>query len=234
MDQEEKKLIISVAIISSATAILASVIGGFIGGYLSLQGSYWSWDQQQDAANQQKALERQNISLALYYDISDIEERLNISMRNALLDMRNNISKLEDPNYIYYSGDYYNVNWIYDVFGKDVSGFDSITATELYIFYKQVSEINYHIQYLDQFYAKAQHPETLSPIDIAKAHTYTKGLYGIEIPESIKLAEIIKQRLREKYNVSIILTPSNKQVSTSFSMIWNRTNDSKSYDIKYH
>jgi len=228
VDSEEKSLLWKIAILSFVVGIAGAVVGGLFTFY----GSYWAWNQQQQALNEQKLLEQQNIALALYIDVSSIEDKLNSSMHTMLSDTHNNISKLDDPNYVYYTNARFNsINWIYTTFGKEISGFDSITSAELYDFYENVAEIDDYMQFLHQI---GQSGEQISQMDFAEAHTYTKGLFGIKIPDCIQEAEKIKQALRQKYHLNIVITPSNKQVDTSFSLKIDRTNGSRALDINYH
>lgn len=233
MDPEEKRLII----VASVIGFIAAILGAAIGGYCTLQGVYWSWDQQEKALDEQKSLEQQNMATALYYDISTIEDKFNGSMRDVLRDMNNDINKLNDPNYIYFEDTkYFSVNWIYYVFGKDIAGFDSNISTDLYAFYGNAAEIDYYMQYVRQMGEKAVKKEPVKPYEILLAHTYTKGIYGLKIPQGILLAENIKRELREKHYVNLRLHPitPDGDVQTSFHLQKNFTTDSSTLTVNYH
>jgi hypothetical protein len=226
MEKEEKSHQWNLAYFGLAAVILGAVI--------AFGSSWYIWHLQQNAADEEKLLERQNIANALYVDVSSIEDKLNLSMHMMLLNTHNNTTKLDDPNYIYFTdARFYSVNWIYTAFGKEISGFDSITSAELYDFYENVAEIDDYMQLVYQISRMAESVE-LSRMDAATAHTYTKGLFGVKIPDCIQEAEKIKQALRQKYHVNIIITPSNKLVDTSFNLKINHTNGSRALAIDYH
>ena len=87
-------------------------------------GSLYIWHLQQNVLGEQKSLEQHNIATALYYDVDNIEQKFNTSMRGVLLFMNNDTNELSDPNFIYFENTrYFSVNWIYNVFGKDIAGF---------------------------------------------------------------------------------------------------------------
>jgi hypothetical protein len=230
MDEEEKSLVIKIALLSCAVGIA----GALIGGYFTFYGSYWAWNQQQEVANQQKIAEQKNIATALYFGVCSTEDKLLSDQKDALKAMNNNTSKLEDPGFIYYTNTRYNnAVRILDIFGKEISELDEITSAELYDFYENVIEIDDLMQTVYKISVEAQNGAQPLPADTVIAHTYTKGLFEIKIPDSIQEAETIKQRLREKYNVTLRTTPSNKRVDTSIYMLWNHTNNSRVYSINY-
>jgi hypothetical protein len=64
---------------------------------------------------------------------------------------------------------------------------------------------------------------------------YTKGIYGLKIPQGILLAENIKRELREKHHVNLRLHPISpaNDVQTSFRLQKNLTTGSVNYVINY-
>jgi hypothetical protein len=156
----------------------ALVIGTLLGGIIGFGSSWCIWHLQQNVLEEQKLLERHNIANALYVDISDIERKYNSSLYLFSLHINNNTSILNNPNFVYWrAGQDYGSNWIYNVFGRDISGFDEVTSAMLYDFYKNAAEIDDYSHFIYQAAAANERRENITQFDIALAHIYTKALY---------------------------------------------------------
>jgi hypothetical protein len=99
---------------------------------------------------------------------------------------------------------YYSIDWLYPVFGKDISGFDSATSADIYGFYNEVVNIESKREFVFGIWEKYLHGEQIAPFDLILAHEYTKALYMTKIPYGITQAEKIKRELREKYHVETV------------------------------
>jgi len=199
-------------------AVIGGIIGALIGGAATFYGSYWAWNQQQETLNQQEIEEQCNIAVAIYIDISSIENKFNYSINRFSLEMINNTNPLDNPNYIMTTTiQYYDDNGLYYVFGKDISRFDSDTSTDLYEFYSVVEDIENKRKIILAIAGKYLHDENITQYDIITAHEFSKGIYEKKIPYCITLAEKIKKELRQKYNVKIASSPEttiNRQSET--------------------
>jgi hypothetical protein len=189
------------------TAIVG-LLGALIGGGLAFHGSYYALSQQQEAESQLRIAELQDVALALYFDISKIEKEYNNTM--YIFSSNAEMSDLDIPDFIYWTDNrFFSSDWIYNIFGKDISEFDNIISIELYDFYKNDAEINGYSRFIYQINQAYRAGEKISPFDKALAHLYTKALFEVKLPEGILLAEKIKRNLRQKYNVNINLIPMN-------------------------
>jgi len=212
--------------------LVAVVLGAIIG----FGSSWFIWHLQQNALDEQKMLERHNIAVALCFDVSDIEDKFNSTMNDFLVS-NNGTKVLDDPTFFYFTNTrYYSINWIYNVFGKDISGFDGVTSADLYAFYRDVAEIDDYTQFVYQIGGRVALGEKVSPMDIATAHIFTKGLFTERIPDSILLAEKIKQELTQKYHTNIHLYPMSSipPATAYYHMEINRTTNLSRLAIEYH
>jgi hypothetical protein len=204
MDREEATLLWKIAILS----FVVGIAGAAIGGLFTFYGSYWAWNQQQQALNQEQIIEQKNIAHAIYIDVSNIEERFNRSMIALPIYLNNNTSKWNDPNFILsWSTQYYSDCGLFYVFNKDISRFDIVTSEDLYEFYNEVADIENKREFISRTMDKIQHGEPVAQYDLVTAHDYTEALFGTKIPYSIKQAEKIKQEIRQKYHVKIESPP---------------------------
>jgi hypothetical protein len=195
VDQEEKSLVITVAILS----FFVGIVGAGIGGYCTLKGAYWSWDQQQKTLDNQQTEELNNIAQALYIDISFAEARLNgtFVFQSQLI----NKSRLNDPKFFsIWDKSMYDKDGLYYIFNKDISRFDNITSRNLYIFYNNIIELENKRQYTYSIYQKSLQNERVSRYDTNLAHTYTVEAFN-DVPTYIAEAEILKKQLIEGYSV---------------------------------
>jgi hypothetical protein len=208
----------------------------FIGALIGLGGSWYIWHLQQTAEQEQKLQEQHNLAVALCFDVSLIEDRLNSTM-NSFLVKYNDTNVLDDPDFIYSTNSkYYSINWIYNVFGKDISGLDSTTSADLYAFYYNIAEIDDYTQFVNQVVDKIARHEKVSPLELAKAHVYTNGLFKEKIPGSIQFAEKIKQELTQNYHTNIHLSPWTPvpPATAYYSMEINRTTNTGNISIAYN
>jgi hypothetical protein len=194
MGKEEQKHEWSLAKFGAVTLIIGTLLGGVIG----VGGSWYIWHLQQDVANEQKLLEKQNIANAIYIDVSNIETILNDSIENT----NYTINDQNNPNHASaYLEPYYNNNWLYPFFGRDIAGFDSNTSADLYDFYNYIVDIENRRQFVLAVMEKQARDENLTQYEVARAHQYSNSIYMLMIPDCISLAEKIKRELRLKYNV---------------------------------
>ena len=152
--------------------------------------------------------EQQNIANALYIDVSNVEDKFNRSMNDLLL-YYNNSSELDDPNsFMYTTAQYYSNNGLYYVFCKDIAGFDSDTSNDLYAFYNIVVDIENDKEVAGSIVEKYLRGENITQYDVMMVHQYTRGVYLVEMPYCIMLAEKIKQELRQTYNAKATSLPT--------------------------
>ena len=200
MDGEEKALLWKIAILSFVVGIAGAVIGGLFTFY----GSYWAWDQQQNALNEQQILERHNIAQAIYIDISKIESNFNYSLSHMAL-YENNTNQLEDPgSFKATTIQYYDDNGLYYVFRHDISGFNSTVSKDIFDFYNLVEDIERKRGMILAIFEKHMRGENITQFDVIMAHRYSKGIFETKMPYCINLAERIKKELIQNYNVEDI------------------------------
>ncbi|VVB63867.1 Uncharacterised protein [uncultured archaeon] len=174
-------------------------LGALIGGICTFAGSYYVWDQQQKALEQQQIEEQNNIARALYIDISGIEEKLILSM----MSVPENKSKFDDLSFVGYSDiQLYNDNGLYYTFDKDIARFDNATSKDLYNFYDEIIDLESKREYMNTYWDRVNHNEYTLPYELYLAHTYTKDLFTERTPEDIAIAEKLKQELKLKYHAN--------------------------------
>lgn len=228
MEKEDKSHQWNLAYFGLAAVVLGAIIGS--------GGSWYIWHLQQNALDEQKSLELHNIAVALSFDVSLIEGELNSTMNDFLVS-NNGTEVLNDPNFIYFTNTkFYSINWIYNVFGRDISGFDGITSADLYAFYNGLTIIDDYTQFVYQINDRSEHGDKITPLDIATAHIYTKSLFAELIPDSIRLAKKINQELRQNYHTNIHLSSMSSNPTTTFyyHRETNPMKNSSSLSIKYY
>jgi hypothetical protein len=176
--------------------VIVSVLIGSIGTYsVSYVLSY----------EQQKS-EEYNVAQALYIDISDLSDRFNSSLESANLSENYATTSNEDqPPILYDPRPYYSESGLYFVYLTEIYRFDSDLSANLYDYYKNVMAIEYKRQYIFDHISKNNSFESLS-----ESEKYYLNIYSTTVPKQMKMCiiqgEIIKSKLKEKYNLNLNLS----------------------------
>lgn len=182
--------------IDRGTAII-SLISALIGGVLAFSGSYYTLDQQEEAANLQEAEELKNIADALYTDVSLIEKEFD----EAKIFIPKEESKYEDPFYIKAIDiQFYSDNGLYYTFIKDIAKFNKTISRDLYKFYATVIFTEYEREFVLNTQLKKSRGEPVSDVEIFAAHVYTENIFKYQINYCITQANKLKKELKDTYN----------------------------------
>lgn len=191
MEKEERSHQWSLAYFGLGAVLIGAIIG--------FSGSWYIWHLQQNAVDEQKLLEQQNIAHAIYLDISNIELNLNYTLISQY-----NMSQQNDINYIPIFAYPINNNWLYPIFCKDIAGFNNTTISEdIYNFYNVVAELEKDREFVFAIKEKDLHKENITIDETVFAHEYSKAIYTQMIPLCIRQAEKIKRELKSNYHINV-------------------------------
>lgn len=117
-------------------------LGAIIGGIFTFWGSYYVWDQQQKAVEQQQIMEQRNIARALYMEISRRE-----SLLNSSVSVPPTKDDLNNPNFTAGFDIHIYNNGLYFIFNKEISRFDANTSMSIFDFYNHIIDLESKIDF---------------------------------------------------------------------------------------
>jgi hypothetical protein len=171
-----------------------------------LIGSLGSYGVSNALAHEQQKSEEKNVAQALYIDISDISDHFNSTLEKA--NSSENGAANSDKNQTSITYDprpYYSNNGLYFVYLTEIYKFDSDLSADLYDYYKTVMDIEYKRQYISDHISKNYNYDSLSENEKNYVVIYSDNMPN-EMKICIKQGEVIKTKLKEKYNLNLKLS----------------------------